>query len=208
MIQSWLPRLRKPTLALTTAFVIAILATTDTTFAQVSFHRDLTLTDTSAAMIAKNTGAALTGDEAMMIPTTTPPLAPGLIDLGSLPAVSAHQISLVALASAQVELAKSPAGAREVAQNLIDATYKWSPSELLCLNTLWNNESHWNFQAHNYRSGAHGIAQALPADKMEIVAMDWRTNPITQLKWGLRYISIRYGTPCHALSKQQRRGSY
>jgi hypothetical protein len=210
-MDNWIPRLRKPTFAFTLALSIMLLGSVDTTFAQVSFHRDLTLPDLSVTATPLNPGrpgAALTGDEALMVPTTTPPMAPGLMDLGSIPTVSAHQMSLVALASEQVELAKSPIGAQAVAQSLVDATYKWSASEVSCLDTLWNKESHWNFQAHNYRSGAHGIPQALPADKMEVVAMDWRTNPITQIKWGLRYISIRYGTPCKALAKHNRSGSY
>jgi len=209
---SLIPQLRKPALAVGAAFIISILASVDTTFAQVSFHRDLNIADIAPTSIQSasrpNAGPALSGDQAMMVPTTTPPLAPGLMDLGSIPAVSARQMSLVALASEQVELAKTPIGAQAVAQSLIDATYHWSAAQTTCLTTLWNKESHWNFQAHNYRSGAHGIAQALPADKMEIVAMDWRTNPITQIKWGLRYISIRYGTPCKALAKHNRIGSY
>ena len=200
--------MRKPAIALSAAIALALLASVDTTFAQVSFHRDLTLGDVSITAARPATTVALTGDQVMMVPTTTPPMAPGLVDLGSVPAVSAHQMSLVALASEQVELAKTPDGAQQVAQTLIDATYKWSPAQVQCLDTLWNKESHWNFQAHNYRSGAHGIAQAMPADKMEIVAMDWRTNPITQIKWGLRYISIRYGTPCKALAKHRRAGNY
>jgi hypothetical protein len=207
-MENWIPRLRRPLFAFALAFATAILGSVDTTFAQVNFHRDLTLPDLSIVVSPGRPGPALTGDQAMMVPTTTPPMAPGLMDLGSVPTVSAHQMSLVALASEQVELAKSPIGAQAVAQSLVDATYKWNARETSCLNTLWNKESHWNFQAHNYRSGAHGIPQALPADKMEIVAMDWRTNPITQLKWGLRYISIRYGTPCKALAKHNRSGSY
>ena len=207
-----IPQLRKPALAVGAAFIISILASVDTTFAQVSFHRDLNIADIAPTSIQSDSPAnnrpALSGDQAMMVPTTTPPLAPGLMDLGSIPAVSAHQMSLVALASAQVELAKTPAGAKQVAQTLIDATYKWNASQVECLTALWNAESHWNFKAHNRRSGAHGIPQALPADKMEIIAMDWRTNPITQIKWGLRYISVRYGTPCVALSKHRRTGSY
>ena len=208
MINNWIPKMRKPAIALSAAIALALLASVDTTFAQVSFHRDLTLGDVSITAARPATTVALTGDQVMMVPTTTPPMAPGLVDLGSVPAVSAHQMSLVALASEQVELAKTPDGAQQVAQTLIDATYKWSPAQVQCLDTLWNKESHWNFQAHNYRSGAHGIAQAMPADKMEIVAMDWRTNPITQIKWGLRYISIRYGTPCKALAKHRRAGNY
>lgn len=210
-MNNWILKLRTPVFAFALALATMFLASVDTTFAQVSFHRDLTLPDLSIVTAPNSPGRpgpALTGDQAMMIPTTTPPMAPGLMDLGAIPTVSAHQMSLVALASEQVELAKSPIGAQAVAQSLVDATYKWSDREISCLNTLWNKESHWNFKAHNYRSGAHGIPQALPADKMEIVAMDWRTNPITQLKWGLRYISIRYGTPCKALAKHNRIGSY
>lgn len=207
-----IPQLRKPALAVGAAFITLILASVDTTFAQVSFHRDLNIADIAPTSIQSNSPAnnrpALSGDQALMVPTTNPPLAPGLMDLGSIPAVSARQMSLVALASEQVELAKTPTGAQAVAQSLIAATYHWSAAQTTCLNTLWNKESHWNFKAHNYRSGAHGIPQALPADKMEIVAMDWRTNPITQIKWGLRYISIRYGTPCKALAKHNRIGSY
>ena len=208
MIDNWIPKMRKPAIALAAAVALTVIASVDTTFAQVSFHRDLVLGDISITAARPNTGAALTGDQVLMVPTTTPPLTPGLIDLGSVPAVSAHQMSLVALASEQVELAKTPQGAQQVAQDLIDATYKWDASQVQCLDTLWNKESHWNFQAHNYRSGAHGIPQALPADKMEVVAMDWRTNPITQIKWGLRYISVRYGTPCKALAKHNRSGHY
>jgi len=200
--------MRKPAIALGAALVLSILASMDTTFAQVSFHRDLTLGDISLTANRASSAPALNGDQVLMVPTTTPPLNPGLVDLGSVPAVSAHQMSLVALASEQVQLAKTPTGAQQVAQDLIDATYKWSPAQVQCLNTLWNRESHWNFQAHNYRSGAHGIAQAMPADKMEVIAMDWRTNPITQIKWGLRYISVRYGTPCAALAKHNRYGHY
>ena len=77
-----------------------------------------------------------------------------------------------------------------------------------CLNALWNGESHWNFKAHNYSSGAVGIAQALPGNKMDVVATDWRTNPVTQIKWGIRYIKIRYGTPCKALATTHWRGYY
>ena len=204
---TWIPQRRKPAIVLGVVLLVGILAGTDTTFAQVGLHRDLTLTDTSP-VAAPNAGAPLSGDQALMVPTTNPPLSPGLIDLGSVPAISAHQMSLVALASAQVELAKTPDGAKVVAQTLIDATYKWSSPQVDCLVSLWNLESHWNFKAHNRHSGAHGIPQALPADKMEVIAMDWRTNPITQIKWGLRYISVRYGTPCAALAKHRRSGSY
>ncbi|GAA2723575.1 hypothetical protein [Actinocorallia aurantiaca] len=67
-----------------------------------------------------------------------------------------------------------------------------------CLERLWSRESGWNHLARNPSSGAHGIPQALPGSKMGGISADWRTNPETQIKWGLRYIKGRYGTPCGA----------
>jgi hypothetical protein len=43
---------------------------------------------------------------------------------------------------------------------------------------------------------------------MEIISTDWRTNPLTQIKWGLTYIKARYGTPCTALKKKHRSHYY
>ena len=108
----------------------------------------------------------------------------------------------------QVELARQPDGAKEIARQISTESYGWSEKQFKCLDTLWTRESHWNYKARNPRTGAHGIAQALPATKMEVVGMDWRTNPITQIQWGLRYISIRYDTPCKALAKFKRSRYY
>lgn len=63
------------------------------------------------------------------------------------------------------------------------------------LETLWDHESNWNPAAHNPRSGAHGIPQALPGSKMSSSGPDWYTNAETQIDWGLGYIKGRYGTP-------------
>jgi hypothetical protein len=73
---------------------------------------------------------------------------------------------------------------------------------------LWNKESHWNVYAHNVRSGAYGIPQALPGDKMATAGADWATNPATQITWGLGYIGGRYGTPCGAWGHSQAKGWY
>ncbi len=63
---------------------------------------------------------------------------------------------------------------------------------------LWNRESNWRWWAENPYSGAYGIPQSLPASKMASVGADYRTNAVTQITWGLIYISNRYGTPCAA----------
>jgi hypothetical protein len=80
--------------------------------------------------------------------------------------------------------------------------------EFPCLNQLWNKESGWNYRAENRSSGAYGIPQSLPGSKMASVAADWRTNPATQIKWGLRYVKGRYQTPCGAWSYFQANHSY
>jgi hypothetical protein len=81
-------------------------------------------------------------------------------------------------------------------------------SQFPCLNKLWKKESGWNERAYNRGSGAQGIPQALPGSKMASAGSDWRTNPATQIKWGLGYIEGRYGTPCSAWSHSQRVGWY
>jgi hypothetical protein len=129
-------------------------------------------------------------------------------ELSSEATVSASAMSLVSSASASVELARTPDGAREVAKILMDDKYGWGDKQYTCLDSLWTKESHWNYKASNKRSGAHGIPQALPATKMEVIGTDWRTNPVTQISWGLRYIDIRYDTPCKAYAKFQRSRYY
>ena len=130
-------------------------------------------------------------------------------NLNTKKSVSAIDLRAVSLASRQIELARTPKGAQQAAFNIIRTEYKkWNKSQEACLVKLWTRESHWNYKAHNYRSGAHGIAQSYPAIKMESVGLDWRTNPVTQIRWGLNYIDKRYGSPCKALYRHNARGSY
>ena len=87
-------------------------------------------------------------------------------------------------------------------------TYGWDESEFACLEILWQRESGWNHTSRNKRSGAHGIPQALPGDKMRSAGADWKTNPETQINWGLGYIQNRYGTPCGAYQHFQKKHWY
>jgi Transglycosylase SLT domain len=73
-----------------------------------------------------------------------------------------------------------------------------------CLSSLWQQESKFQTTARNSRSGAYGIPQALPASRMATAGADWRTNPVTQIRWGLSYIRTRYGTACTAWSHWER----
>jgi hypothetical protein len=123
-------------------------------------------------------------------------------------AIFSSDLALVSSVSRQVELARTPLGAKKVAKSILLNEYGFSEKEYKCLNRLWSKESNWNYKARNKNSGAHGIPQALPASKMNVVSTDWRTNPVTQIRWGLRYISIRYETPCKALAKHKRSNYY
>jgi hypothetical protein len=123
-------------------------------------------------------------------------------------AIFSTQLALVSAVSRQVELARTPLGAKKVAKSILFDEYGFAEKEYKCLNQLWTQESNWNYKSRNKKSGAHGIPQALPASKMNVVSTDWRTNPVTQIRWGLRYISIRYETPCKAWAKHKRSNWY
>lgn len=84
----------------------------------------------------------------------------------------------------------------------------WEYNEYSCLVKLWDRESNWRWNAHNKSSGAYGIPQALPGSKMATAGDDWMTNPATQIKWGLKYIENRYGTPCGALAHSDEHNWY
>ncbi len=84
----------------------------------------------------------------------------------------------------------------------------WGVQEFDCLVALWNRESRWNVYAHNASSGAYGIPQALPGDKMASAGADWATNPVTQITWGLGYIEARYETPCGAWAHSEEHNWY
>ncbi|WP_031224946.1 transglycosylase SLT domain-containing protein [Streptomyces roseochromogenus] len=77
-----------------------------------------------------------------------------------------------------------------------------------CFSNIVDHESTWNYQAVNASSGAYGLVQALPGGKMASAGADWRTNPATQIKWGLSYMNERYGSPCDAWTYWQANGNY
>lgn len=88
------------------------------------------------------------------------------------------------------------------------ADYGWGSGQFDCLNSLWQKESNWSHTAQNPSSGAYGIPQSLPGSKMASAGSDWRSNPVTQIRWGLGYISQVYGTPCGAWSHSQANNWY
>jgi hypothetical protein len=86
--------------------------------------------------------------------------------------------------------------------------FGFSSSQMTCLVPLWKGESGWRWNAENASSGAYGIPQSLPGAKMASAGSDWRTNPATQIAWGLGYIRDSYGSPCGAWDFKQSHGWY
>ena len=94
------------------------------------------------------------------------------------------------------------------AYDLVLNKYLWSESDYQALVNLWEKESNWNANAHNKSSGAHGIPQSLPASKMSSEGSDYYTNGYTQIRWGLKYIKERYGSPSVAWQHFQNKNCY
>jgi hypothetical protein len=136
-------------------------------------------------------------------------------------AAQAAKVKAAALAKARQAAAERAAAAAErervianaqrdpkAAARMLMPDYGFSTSQWGCLERLWIGESGWNYRAENSSSGAYGIPQSLPGSKMGTVASDWRTNPVTQIKWGLNYIKLSYGSPCNALSQWNARSPH
>ncbi|WP_081322928.1 phospholipase [Microbacterium testaceum] len=117
-------------------------------------------------------------------------------------AAAAAEAQRQAEAAAALARVNTPDGAKAFAAQLAADQYGWGEDQFSCLSSLWTKESGWNYQAYN-PSGATGIPQSLPGDKMASFGSDWATNAATQIKWGLDYISRGYGTPCAAWGHSQ-----
>ncbi|MER6951673.1 transglycosylase SLT domain-containing protein [Nonomuraea sp. NPDC000554] len=110
--------------------------------------------------------------------------------------LSATLVAAGGATAAQAQSSQAGSRNKAIAKPMV-AKRGWSQAQFSCLERLWARESGWNHRAGS-GSGAYGIPQALPGHKMSSSGRDWRTNPRTQIAWGLAYIKGRYGTPCGA----------
>ena len=78
---------------------------------------------------------------------------------------------------------------RKTAKEYAWVAFGWRGEQWRCLNKLWTRESRFDHYAQNPTSSAFGIAQLLGERSRE---------PSLQILRGLRYISVRHGTPCKA----------
>lgn len=96
----------------------------------------------------------------------------------------------------------SAATPQEIARQIVP------PAQFASFSKIVEHESGWNHTATNSSSGAYGLVQALPGSKMASAGSDWKTNPATQIKWGLDYMNERYGSPNGAWNFWQSHGWY
>ena len=120
----------------------------------------------------------------------------------------AEEARAAAAEQAARSAARAAADPRALAAQMSAERYGWGAEQFQCLDSLWTKESGWDHTATNPSSGAHGIPQSLPGDKMSSHGSDWQTNPATQISWGLDYISQVYRTPCSAWGHSQAVGWY
>lgn len=93
---------------------------------------------------------------------------------------------------------------RQIAQRASRSAWN-SHRQWKCLEYIWQKESRFNPKAKNKKSGAYGIAQFMPKT--------WgsrkkTSDPAKQIEYGIKYIKLRYGTPCHAMAFRFKYGYY
>ena len=110
-------------------------------------------------------------------------------------------------ASTVAAYATASGSPEQIAEAML-SSFGWSRSQFACLDPLWAHESGWSVTADNPDTGAYGIPQALPGDKMASAGPDWLTDAATQIRWGLTYIKDLYGSPCAAYAHEQETGWY
>ena len=99
-----------------------------------------------------------------------------------------------------VDAARTKQGAIS-ATKAIAADSGWTGNEWANLYALWDHESGgtWSAAVKNYEgSGATGIPQRMLSVHPIQPGEDYLTNPISQIKWGIKYIKERYKTPSRA----------
>ena len=187
-------------------------AGTDSATTAASAAPTLNFDKTLIAALPSPTAAALAPQSiAKPAPTATPKAAtpkaaapkaaPAPAKAAAAPAAPAAKVAPAAPAPkpAAAVAVNDPAGAQAYAASKL-SSFGWAADQMQCLKTLWTKESEWRTTATNASSGAYGVVQSLPAEKMASHGADYRTNYRTQINWGLDYVKERYGSPCGALN--------
>lgn len=101
-------------------------------------------------------------------------------------------LSLLSLNMSHARPAKDPMNYKLYAHNQLQ---DWD--QFLCLVRLYEKESNWRPEAKN---GSH---YGIPQGRSKWLAT---ATPYEQIRWGIKYIANRHGTPCKALRHFKRVG--
>jgi len=143
--------------------------------------------------------------------TSGPPQPPAVrtkpAELDAFSAIALNASSSTVVAAGNAARRRAAPTPRQIAIRLLHR-FHWGKRQFRYLNPLWARESSWNVHALNAYSGAYGIPQAVPGSKMASAGQHWRTSARTQIRWGLRYIKDRYGSPAAAWRHELATGWY
>ena len=158
---------------------------------------------------------ALAGAVMALASTTTGASAQVAGSAGRPGGAPAEAVTLTATAAPRAAVAPPPHQAqpvrrtpRHIAKAMLIHRFGWKAWQFKYLNRLWATESGWNRYATNPYSGAYGIPQAFPGNKMSSAGPGWQWDARTQIRWGMRYIQDRYRTPYWAWRQLHAYGWY
>jgi hypothetical protein len=162
-----------------------------------------------AAFASGATATALAGPAGPVVASRAADVPAGPVGAAGQPVASAASfISPVSASGGHIVLLAAARTPRQIARAMLHK-FHWKPrKQFRYLSWLWQRESGWNKYARNPYSGAYGIPQALPGSKMASAGPNWPSNAATQIRWGLRYIRARYGSPHRAWNHSQATGWY
>ena len=162
-----------------------------------------------AAFASGATATALAGPAGPAVASRAADVPAGPVGASGQPAASTASLtSPVAASGGDIVLLAAARTPRQIARAMLPPVHWSASTQFKYLNWLWQRESGWNRYAYNPYSGAYGIPQALPGSKMASAGPNWRSNASTQIRWGLRYIRARYGSPRRAWNHSQATGWY
>lgn len=141
----------------------------------------------------------------VLAPVATVAPAPMRASAIALPAQAAYHRLDPVVAPVAVGLALPPtvAAAKEYALEQLGA------EQYACLDSIIRHESRWRVTVWNGKgSGAFGLMQAKPGSKMASAGADWAWNAVTQIKWGIWYVTTKYGSACGAARFRDSHGWY
>jgi hypothetical protein len=184
-------------------FVLAFMAARGGTWAKVAVAAGLLV---DVALLLKSSAHLSVLTQVYASPRTYTPVSLAATRPGEqLPAALQYEIANRALPPAPK--GQSASSMQSYARKMMPH-YGLSQADFGLLVKLWDRESGWRVTATNPGSGAYGIPQSLPANKMASAGADWKTDGATQIRWGLQDIKDMYGSVAAAWAHELHYGWY